>query len=299
MFGVFADAGFERVVECAGHCFGVGKGDCRVQVGCEVACVGAADAVDGHQCCLVAQSQFGHGCGGERRLAEEGQREAIVGAHVDERGEGTAIFQVAQHRAEARTTPFEQGCADGGDVVEVELVDERVVHAAVEAADVKALVYERGADDVVVAEVARYDDGGFACFLRLLQCGEARAFERCFFCHAGQVFWGEELADGAACVACDAGDEGVVLCARHVGPDQVEVLVNAFGIARQGGDDACHDPSHQGAALAEGEHAQKRHECHEDRVFEPVFGCGSWLGRWHEASQLLGLGQADCIFLPL
>lgn len=238
MFGVFADAGFERGVEDAGHCFGVGEGDGRVEVGCEVLCVGSADAVDGHQCCLVAQGQFGHGCGGERRLAEEGQRDAVVDAHVDECGEGSAVFQVAQHRAEARVAPLEQGCADVGDVVEVELVDERVVHAAVEAADVKALVYERGADDVVVAEVARYDDGGFACFLRLLQCGEARACERRFFCHAGQVFWGEELADGAACVAGDAGDEGVVLCARHVGPDQVEVLVNAFGIARQGGDDA-------------------------------------------------------------
>ena len=115
----------------------------------------------------------------------------------------------------------------------------------------------------------------------------------------GQVFWGEELADGAACVACDAGYEGVVLSARHVGPDQVEVLVNAFGIARQGGDDACHDPSHQGAALAEGQHAQKRHECHEDRVFEPVFGCGGWLGRWHEASQLWGSGKPIAFFLPL
>ena len=39
-------------------------------------------------------------------------------------------------------------------------------------------------------------------------------------------------------MAGDADDEGVVLFARHVGPDQVEVLVNAFGIACQGGDDA-------------------------------------------------------------
>lgn len=201
-------------------------------------CAGAADAVDGHERCPVAQGQFGHGCGGERGLAEEGQRDAVVDAHVDQGGEGAAVLQVAQHLAETRAAPFEQGCADGGDVVEVELVDERVVHAAVEPADVEALVYERGADDIVVAEVARYDDGGFACGLGLFERGKARACERCFFCHAGQVFWGEELADGAACVACDAGDEGVVLCARHVGPDQVEVLVNAFGIARQGGNDA-------------------------------------------------------------
>ena len=208
LFGVFADAGFERGVEGAGHCFGVGEGDGRVEVGCEVLCVGSADAVDGHQCCLVAQGQFGHGCGGERRLAEEGQRDAVVDAHVDECGEGSAVFQVAQHRAEARAAPLEQGCADGGDVVEVELVDERVVHAAVEAADVKVLVYERGPHDVVVAEVTRYNDGGFACCLRLLQCGEAQACERRFFCHACQVFWGEEPTDGSA---SDAAEEGVVL----------------------------------------------------------------------------------------
>ncbi len=87
-------------------------------------------------------------------------------------------------------------------------MDERVVHAAVEAADVKVLVYERGPHDVVVAEVTRYNDGGFACCLRLLQCGEAQACERRFFCHACQVFWGEEPTDGSA---SDAAEEGVVL----------------------------------------------------------------------------------------
>ena len=171
LFGVFADTGFERGVERSGHCLGVCQGDCRIEVGCEVFCASAADAVGGHQCCPIAQGQFGHGCGGERWLAEEGQWNAVVDAHVDERGEGSAVFKVAQHRAEARAAPLEQGGTDGGDVVEVEFVNERVVHAAVEAADVKAFVYERGADDVVVAEVARYDDGGFACCLRLFECG--------------------------------------------------------------------------------------------------------------------------------
>lgn len=33
----------------------------------------------------------------------------------------------------------------------------------------------------------------------------ARAFVRRFFCHEGEVFWGEELADGAACVAVGLG----------------------------------------------------------------------------------------------